>query len=236
MWSWLVVGNYCLLSQRCVTTEQCFFIQLFWWLRFQCTSLDAKQFLMNTEWKTHNHRSISLSFFNMLQVYILRLMKVVADINKCIFMDYIWAFCSQKYNVLFCNTFNYFKFNCCLQLALSDLQSKAEKEISKAQKLISDKDAELVAAEESLSELVEVLLVNLFELNKSDYHWKLGSASDNLGIWQGLPQSANYAILKSSVMSSTEWNKYILDKELTIWNEHYLLLWLMYQYDVNMEV
>lgn len=43
------------------------------------------------------------------------------------------------------------------QLALSDLQTKAEAEISKAQKLISEKDAELQAAEGSLSELEEVL-------------------------------------------------------------------------------
>ncbi|XP_012082429.1 protein PTST homolog 3, chloroplastic isoform X2 [Jatropha curcas] len=42
------------------------------------------------------------------------------------------------------------------QLALSDLQAKAETEISKAQKLISEKDAELLAAEEGLSGLVEV--------------------------------------------------------------------------------
>lgn len=38
---------------------------------------------------------------------------------------------------------------------LSILQSKAESEISKAQKLISEKDVELHAAEESLSGLVE---------------------------------------------------------------------------------
>ncbi|KAJ8754195.1 hypothetical protein K2173_002095 [Erythroxylum novogranatense] len=42
------------------------------------------------------------------------------------------------------------------KLALSALQTKAEIEISKAQKLISEKDAELIAAEESLSGLVEV--------------------------------------------------------------------------------
>ncbi|XP_058003462.1 protein PTST homolog 3, chloroplastic isoform X2 [Hevea brasiliensis] len=42
------------------------------------------------------------------------------------------------------------------KLALSDLQTKAEREISKAQKLISEKDVELLAAEESLSGLVEV--------------------------------------------------------------------------------
>ncbi|KAG6642884.1 protein PTST homolog 3, chloroplastic isoform X1 [Carya illinoinensis] len=40
--------------------------------------------------------------------------------------------------------------------ALSDLQTKAETEISKAQKLISEKDAELQATEESLSGLKEV--------------------------------------------------------------------------------
>jgi hypothetical protein len=45
---------------------------------------------------------------------------------------------------------------------LSALQTKAEREISKAQKLISEKDAELLVAEESLSGLVEVLLLNLF--------------------------------------------------------------------------
>lgn len=39
---------------------------------------------------------------------------------------------------------------------MSLLQAKAETEISKAQKLISEKDAELLAAEEMLSELVEV--------------------------------------------------------------------------------
>jgi len=38
------------------------------------------------------------------------------------------------------------------------LQTKAENEICKAQKLISEKDAELHAAEESLSGLVEVIL------------------------------------------------------------------------------
>ena len=43
------------------------------------------------------------------------------------------------------------------QLALSDLQTKAEAEISKAQMLISEKDAELQAAEGSLSGLEEVL-------------------------------------------------------------------------------
>lgn len=51
----------------------------------------------------------------------------------------------------------YFAFNFCLQLALSDLQTKAETEIRNAQKLISEKDAELHAAEESLSGLEEVL-------------------------------------------------------------------------------
>lgn len=45
-----------------------------------------------------------------------------------------------------------------MQLALSALQTKAETEISKAQKLISEKDAELLTTEESLSGLVEVLL------------------------------------------------------------------------------
>uniref|UniRef100_A0A7N2L2S5 Uncharacterized protein n=1 Tax=Quercus lobata TaxID=97700 RepID=A0A7N2L2S5_QUELO len=43
-----------------------------------------------------------------------------------------------------------------LQLALSNLQTKAEAKISKAQKLISEKDAELQAAEGSLSGLEEV--------------------------------------------------------------------------------
>ncbi|XP_015574890.1 protein PTST homolog 3, chloroplastic isoform X2 [Ricinus communis] len=42
------------------------------------------------------------------------------------------------------------------KIALSDLQNKAEMEIKKAQKLISEKDAELLAAEESLSGLMEV--------------------------------------------------------------------------------
>lgn len=42
------------------------------------------------------------------------------------------------------------------KLALSALQSKAAAEISKAQKLILEKDTELVAAEESLSGLEEV--------------------------------------------------------------------------------
>ncbi|XP_010543433.1 PREDICTED: protein PTST, chloroplastic-like isoform X4 [Tarenaya hassleriana] len=42
------------------------------------------------------------------------------------------------------------------KLALSDLQRKAETEINKAQKLISEKDAELQAAEESLLGLQEV--------------------------------------------------------------------------------
>ncbi|XP_068318245.1 protein PTST homolog 3, chloroplastic-like isoform X2 [Pyrus communis] len=42
------------------------------------------------------------------------------------------------------------------QLALSNLQTKAEMAISKAQRLVSEKDAELLAAEESLSGLVEV--------------------------------------------------------------------------------
>ncbi|XP_009345699.2 LOW QUALITY PROTEIN: protein PTST homolog 3, chloroplastic [Pyrus x bretschneideri] len=42
------------------------------------------------------------------------------------------------------------------QLALSNLQTKAEMAISKAQKLVSEKDAELLAAEENLSGLVEV--------------------------------------------------------------------------------
>lgn len=42
------------------------------------------------------------------------------------------------------------------KLALSVLQTKAEAEISKARKLISEKDAELHVAEESLSGLKEV--------------------------------------------------------------------------------
>ncbi|XP_050228605.1 protein PTST homolog 3, chloroplastic isoform X2 [Mercurialis annua] len=42
------------------------------------------------------------------------------------------------------------------KLALSDLQNKAEMEIRKAQKLVSEKGAELLAAEESLYGLVEV--------------------------------------------------------------------------------
>ncbi|XP_058771164.1 protein PTST homolog 3, chloroplastic-like isoform X2 [Vicia villosa] len=42
--------------------------------------------------------------------------------------------------------------------ALSVLQTKAEKEISKARKLLSEKDAELLEAEESLSGLKEVLI------------------------------------------------------------------------------
>lgn len=43
-----------------------------------------------------------------------------------------------------------------VQQALSILQTKAENEISKAQNLILEKDAELLAAEDSLSGLVEV--------------------------------------------------------------------------------
>lgn len=53
-------------------------------------------------------------------------------------------------------------FHC--QLALSALQSKAAAEISKAQKLILEKDTELVAAEESLSGLEEVHVWFFFEL------------------------------------------------------------------------
>lgn len=49
------------------------------------------------------------------------------------------------------------------QLALSNLQMKAEAEINKAQKLISEKDAELQAAEESLVGLKEVAF-NLKEI------------------------------------------------------------------------
>jgi hypothetical protein len=45
---------------------------------------------------------------------------------------------------------------------LSDLQTKAEAEISKAQKLISEKDAELHAAEGSLSGLEEVLRITCY--------------------------------------------------------------------------
>lgn len=44
-----------------------------------------------------------------------------------------------------------------LQLALTILQTKAETEINKAQKLLLEKDAELNAAEESLSGLKEVM-------------------------------------------------------------------------------
>lgn len=44
-----------------------------------------------------------------------------------------------------------------LQLALTILQTKAETEISKAQKIVLEKDAELNAAEESLSGLKEVM-------------------------------------------------------------------------------
>lgn len=54
------------------------------------------------------------------------------------------------YNFLFVFTF---------QHALSLLQNKAEKEISKAQELISEKDTKLQAAEETLSGLKEVLRV-----------------------------------------------------------------------------
>ncbi|CAN0881158.1 Protein PTST homolog 3, chloroplastic [Linum grandiflorum] len=43
-------------------------------------------------------------------------------------------------------------------LILSDLQTKAEIEITKAQQLIVEKDAELLAVEESLSDLVEVTI------------------------------------------------------------------------------
>ena len=51
------------------------------------------------------------------------------------------------------------------QLALSHLQTKAEMEISKAHQLISEKDAELQAAEESLSGLVEVLYSSTSNVN-----------------------------------------------------------------------
>ena len=54
--------------------------------------------------------------------------------------------------------FIYFANHSSLQIALSDLQTRAETEIHKAQKLVSEKDDELFAAEESLSELVEVFI------------------------------------------------------------------------------
>lgn len=60
-------------------------------------------------------------------------------------------------HLLATTTHFYYTFNFCLQLALSDLQTKSETEIRKAQKLISEKDEELHAAEESLSGLEEVL-------------------------------------------------------------------------------
>ncbi|KAL1121621.1 hypothetical protein V6Z11_D01G246000 [Gossypium hirsutum] len=44
------------------------------------------------------------------------------------------------------------------KIALASMQNKAETEIQKAQKLVSEKDAELLAAEESLSGLQEVQL------------------------------------------------------------------------------
>lgn len=56
----------------------------------------------------------------------------------------------------------YYGFYFCLQHALSILQENAETAISEAQKLISEKDAELLAAEESLSGLVEVLHLLFF--------------------------------------------------------------------------
>ncbi|CAN1143170.1 Protein PTST homolog 3, chloroplastic [Linum perenne] len=43
-------------------------------------------------------------------------------------------------------------------LSLSDLQTKAEIEITKAQQLVIEKDAEMLAVEESLSDLVEVAI------------------------------------------------------------------------------
>lgn len=48
-------------------------------------------------------------------------------------------------------------FGCSVQLALSILQTKAETEISEAQKLVMEKDAELHATEENLSGLQEVI-------------------------------------------------------------------------------
>lgn len=69
-----------------------------------------------------------------------------------------WAFCPSlslihvSYSIQLTAAF-YF----CFQLALSVLQTKAEAEISKARKLISEKDAELHDAEESLSGLKEVM-------------------------------------------------------------------------------
>lgn len=54
-------------------------------------------------------------------------------------------------------------FLCIVKLALSLLQSRAETEISIAQKLVLDKDAELQAAEQALSGLQEVISL-LFDL------------------------------------------------------------------------
>lgn len=52
------------------------------------------------------------------------------------------------------------------QLSLSNLQMKAEAEINKAQKLISEKDEELQAAEESLLGLKEVTFCLWFKRKK----------------------------------------------------------------------
>ena len=52
----------------------------------------------------------------------------------------------------------YFVYHLFPQIALSTLQTKAETEIHKAQKLVSEKDAELHDAEESLSGLEEVFI------------------------------------------------------------------------------
>lgn len=62
-------------------------------------------------------------------------------------MQFLLALTTKFLNLLF----SFF-----LQHALSVLQTKAETEISKAQTLISEKDAELNAVEENLSGLEEV--------------------------------------------------------------------------------
>lgn len=64
------------------------------------------------------------------------------------------------------------------KLVLSVLQTKAETEISNTQKLISDKDAELHAAEESLSGLEEVQI----------QYWDVGESVELAGSFNGWHQ------------------------------------------------
>lgn len=67
----------------------------------------------------------------------------------------------NEYWISFLVTISYLHSNG-LQAALSALQTKAGEEISKAQRLISEKDAELDAAEESLTGLKEVRRVEIY--------------------------------------------------------------------------